>query len=51
MIIDENLLGNGKVDKEPKPLPVAIQQHHDGLIFDIVRMATHDIVLEIPWLS
>jgi hypothetical protein len=53
VIVDENPLldGNGRVDKETKPLPIAIQQHHEELTFDIVGMATHDIVLGMPWLK
>ncbi len=53
MVIDGNPLpdGNGRVDRETKPLPVAIQQHHEELTFDIVGMATHDIVLGMPWLK
>ncbi len=50
MIVDENPLPdeNEKVNRETKSLPIAIQQHHEELIFDIVGMATHDIVLEMP---
>jgi len=50
MIVDGNSLPNGneRVDKETKPLPIAIQQHHEELTFDIVGMATHDIVLGMP---
>ena len=39
------------VVKETKPLPVAIQRHHEELTFDIVGMATHDVVLGMPWLK
>jgi hypothetical protein len=50
VIVDGNSLldKNERVDKETKSLPIAIQQHHEKLIFDIVGMATHDIVLEMP---
>jgi len=50
MIVDENPLldENERVNKETKPLSIAIQQHHEELTFDIVRMATHDIVLGMP---
>ena len=50
VVIDGNPLpsGDGKVDTETRPLPVATQQHHEELTFDIVRMATHDIVLRMP---
>ena len=52
VVIDGNPLpsGNGRVDTETRPLPVATQRHHEELTFDIVRMATHDIVLGMPWL-
>jgi hypothetical protein len=42
---------SGRVEEETKPLPVAIQQHHGELTFDIVGMATHEIVLRIPGLK
>ncbi len=50
MIVDGNPLlnENKRVDKETRPLSIAIQQHHEKLIFDIVEMATHDIVLGMP---
>ena len=53
VIVDGNPLpdGNERVDRETKPLPIAIQQHHEELTFDIVGMATHDIVLKMPWLK
>ena len=52
-VIDGSPLLNedGRVDTETIPLPVAIQHHHEELIFDIVRMATHDIVLGMSWLK
>ena len=40
-----------RVDKETEPLPVAIQQHHEELTFDVVPMASHDIILGMPWLK
>jgi len=50
IIVDGNPLldRNERVNKETKPLSVAIQQHHEELIFDIVGMVTHDIVLRMP---
>jgi len=50
VIVDENSLPdeNERVNKETKPLSIAIQQHHEKLIFNIVGMATHDIVLRMP---
>ena len=50
IVIDENPLPseNGKVNTETKPLPIATQRHHEELTFDIVRMATHDVVLKMP---
>lgn len=40
--------GDGRMDEETESLPVAIQSHH---IFDIVGMATHDIVPGMPWFT
>ncbi len=53
IIVDGNPLsdGNERVNRETKPLPIAIQQHHEELTFDIARITTHDIVLEMPWLK
>jgi len=47
IVVDGNLLsdGNERVDKETKPLSIAIQQHYKELTFNIVEMATHNIVL------
>jgi len=47
IIVDGNplIVGNERVDKETKSLSIAIQQHYEKLIFDIVGMVTHDIVL------
>ena len=52
-IINENSLENNDetVSEETTPLRTAIQQHHEELIFDIVRMINHDIVLKMPWLK
>ncbi len=49
IVVDRNLLldRNKRVDRETKSLPIAIQQYYEKLIFDIVRIATYDIVLEI----
>ena len=50
MIVDGNSLPNEneRVDRETKLLSIAIQRHHEELTFDIVKMATHDIVLGMP---
>jgi len=50
MVVDGNplLARNEKVNKETKSLSIAIQQHHEELTFDIVRITTHDIVLGMP---
>jgi len=49
VIVDENPLldGNERVNKETKPLSIIIQQHHEKLTFDIVKITTHDIVLRM----
>ena len=40
-----------KVDKETIPLPLAIQQYYENITLDVVEMATHEIILGIPWLK
>jgi hypothetical protein len=49
VIVDENLLfnENEKMNKETKLLSITIQQHHEKLIFNIVKIITHDIILEM----
>ena len=49
--LDGAPLGAGWVTKETIPLPVAIQKHHEEMVFDVVDMASHDIVLGVPWLK
>jgi len=50
IIVDRNPLSdkNRRVNKETKLLSIAIQQHYKKLIFNIVRITTYNIVLEIP---
>ena len=50
-LIDGSKISSGKLERETRPLPVVIQRHHEELTFDIVGMATHDIVLGMPWLK
>lgn len=38
------------VERETIPLPLAIQRHHEEIVLDVTDMASHDIVLGIPWL-
>ena len=49
IIINENSLSseNERVNTETRSLSIATQRHHEKLIFDIVRMITHDIVLKM----
>ena len=49
IIIDENSLfnENEKMNTKIKSLSITIQRHHEELIFDIVRMITHDVVLKM----
>ena len=42
-----NELQLNKVNKETQFLSVAIQQHHETIIFDIVTMADHNVVLDM----
>ncbi len=49
IVVDRNLLSdrNRKVDKKTKLLSIAIQQYYKKLIFNIVRIAIYNIVLEM----
>ena len=49
IIVDKNLLfnKNKKVNRETRSLLIAIQQHHEKLIFNIVRIIIYNIVLEM----
>ncbi|CAA77891.1 Reverse Transcriptase, partial [Cladosporium fulvum T-1 virus] len=38
------------VERETIPLPLAIQRHHEEITLDVTDMASHDIVLGMPWL-
>ena len=49
-VVDGSDLSGG-VGEETPFLPVIIQRHYEEIAFNIVRMATHDIVLGIPWLK
>jgi hypothetical protein len=40
----------GRVALETKPLRVVSQQHHMTITFDVLRLATYDIILGMPWL-
>jgi hypothetical protein len=53
IVIDGSPLStkDGRVDRETMPLPVAIQKHHKKLTFDIIQMATHNVILGMPWLE
>lgn len=42
---------SSRVDEETISLPLAIQRHHEELTFDVVGMATHDVILGMPWLK
>ena len=50
-LIDGSSLSAGKVDEETFPLPMSIQRHHEEFAFDVVEMATHNVILGIPWLK
>ena len=39
------------VDNETIPLPLALQSHHEEIVLDITDMASHDVVLGMPWLK
>ena len=38
------------VDSETIPLPLALQRHHEEITLDVTDMASHDVVLGMPWL-
>ena len=50
IIVDKNSLfnENERVNKETKLLLIAIQQHYEKLIFNIVEIIIYDIVLKMP---
>lgn len=48
---DGSTLSTGRIDEETYSLPVTIQRHHEELTFDVVGMATHYIILGMPWLK
>ena len=48
---DGSTLSTGRVDEETTSLPVAIQRHHEEITFDVVGMATHHVILGMPWLN
>ena len=47
VVIDGNPLSSEdrRVAEETRPLPVAIQQHHEELTFNILQMINHDVIL------
>ncbi len=49
IIVNENLLfnKNEKMNKETKLLLIAIQQHYEKLIFNIMKIIIYNIVLEM----
>ena len=48
---DGSKLSTGRIDEETFSLPVAIQRHHEEITFDVVGMATHHVILGMPWLK
>ena len=52
-IVDRSTLpdGGGRVEEETTPLQTRIYQHQEELQFEIVRIASHEIILGIPWLK
>ncbi len=41
----------GSIDEEITSLPFVIQRHYKEMSFDVIRMATHHIILGMPWLE
>ena len=52
-IVDRSTLPDrgGRVEEETTPLQTRIYQHQEELQFEIVRIASHEIILRIPWLK
>jgi len=51
IVIDgSELPSQGRVNRETTPVRLQIGAHQEQITFDIVRMATHNIVLGRPWL-
>ena len=50
-MVDGSDLSSGNVNREIIPLDITIQQHHEEITFNMVRVANHCIILEIPWLK
>ena len=52
-VVDGSTLpdGGGRVEEETTPLQTRIYQHQEELQFEIVRIASYEIILEIPWLK
>ena len=48
---DGSDLLSGNVNKETIPLDITIQQYHEEITFDVVRVANYCIILGIPWLK
>jgi len=50
-IADGSTLLKGSVDEETTSLPFTIQRHYKEMSFDVIGMATHYIILGMPWLE
>ena len=48
---DGLILSTGRVDEETASLPVTIQRYHKEITFDVVGIATHHVILGMPWLN
>lgn len=51
VVIDgSGLPGQGRIDRYTRPVRIQLGNHTEELTFDIVQMATHNLVLGRPWL-
>jgi len=50
-IADGSTLLKGSVDEETTSLLFIIQRHYKEMSFNIIGMATHHIILGMPWLE
>ena len=48
---DGSLFNMGKVSRETVPLKIAIQRHHEEVTFDVIGLASHQVILGAPWLK
>ena len=48
-VIEEEFVN--KMNQKTISLSIAIQQHHEELVFDLIEMIIHEVVLKDSWLK